>query len=155
MGVEWKETGWIVSINGHGDAACPTCRTRSVSRHSSYLRSLHDLPVQGVPVKVQARLTRWRCRNDQCGQRIFSGRMPDLATPYGRRTTRLAAIVRLVGHAAGGRPAERLMRRLGMPIDRTTILRMIKRRDRTNAGASFVRVVGIDDWATLAKVPTA
>jgi hypothetical protein len=64
-----------------------------------------------------------------------------------RRTTRLAGIVRLVGHAAGGRPAERLMRRLGMPIDRTTILRMIKRRDRTNAGTSFVRVVGIDDWA--------
>jgi hypothetical protein len=47
------------------------------------------------------------------------------------------------------------MRRLGMPIDRTTILRMIKRRDQTNTGASFVRVVGIDDWATLAKVPAA
>jgi hypothetical protein len=108
-----------------------------------------------VPVKFQARLTRWRCRNDQCGQRIFSERLPDLATPYARRTIRLAGIVRLVGHAAGGRPAERLMRRLGMPIDRTTILRMIKRRDQTDAGASFVRVVGIDDWATLAMVPTA
>jgi transposase len=147
LGVEWNETGWIVSVNGHGDAACPTCRTRSVSRHSSYLRSLDDLPVQGVPVKVQARLTRWWCRNDQRGQRVFSERLPDLVTPYARRTTRLAGIVRLVGNAAGGRPAERLMGRLGMPIDRTTILRLIKRRDRTDAAASFVRVVGIDDGA--------
>jgi len=100
-----------------------------------------------VPVKVQAWLTRWRCGNDHCGQRIFSERLPNPATPYARRTTRLAGIVRLGGHAAGGRPAEQLMRRLGMPIDRTTILRMIKRSGPTNTDDSFVRVVGIDDWA--------
>jgi transposase len=147
LGIEWKEEGWIVSVTGYGGATCPACRTRSGSRHSSNLRSLRDLPVQGTPVTVRARLTRWRCRNDHCEQRIFSERLPYLASPYARRTARLAGIVRLVGHAAGGRPAERLMRRLGMPVDRTTILRMVKRSDQTQADPSFVRVAGIDDWA--------
>jgi hypothetical protein len=50
LGVERNEAGWIVSVNGHGDATCPACRTQSGSRHSSYLRSLDDFPVQGTLV---------------------------------------------------------------------------------------------------------
>jgi hypothetical protein len=48
VGVKRKEDGWIVSLTGYGGATCPACRTRSGSRHSSYLRSLRDLPVQGT-----------------------------------------------------------------------------------------------------------
>ena len=66
---------------------------------------------------VNARLGRWRCRNQLCDRRIFTERVPSLAaTPFARRTARLAGIVRLLGHSAGGRPSERLMRRLGMPV---------------------------------------
>jgi predicted component of type VI protein secretion system len=65
-------------------------------------------------VHIHARLTRWRCRNDQCDRRIFADRLPGLAAPFARRTARLDGIVRLFGHSAGGRPSERLMARLGM-----------------------------------------
>jgi hypothetical protein len=41
-------------------------------------------------------------------------RRPDLAVPFARQTTRLAGIVRLLGHSAGRRPSERLMTRLGI-----------------------------------------
>jgi len=37
------------------------------------MRTLGDLSAQGAPVNIQARLTRWRCRNDQCDRRIFAG----------------------------------------------------------------------------------
>lgn len=67
---------------------------------------------------IHARSTRWRCRNEPCERRIFAERMPDLATPFARRTTRLAGIVRMFGHAAGGRLSERLMGQLGMPVQR-------------------------------------
>jgi transposase len=108
---------------------------------------LDDLPAQGTPVTVRARLTRWRCRNEHCERRIFAERLPQLAAPFARRTARLASIVRLFGHAAGGRPAARLMARLGMPVGRTTILRSVTRNARTQGDSSCVRVVGIDDWA--------
>ena len=65
--------------------------------------------------------------------------------PFARRTTRMAGIVRLFGHAAGGRPSERLMARLGMPVGHTTILRHVKRGAR--GGLATLRVAGIDDWA--------
>jgi hypothetical protein len=65
----------------------------------------------------------------------------------------MAGIVRLFGHATGGRPYERLLARLGMPVGHTTILRHVKRGAR--GGTATLRVAGIDDWATLAKVPAA
>jgi len=90
-------------------------------------------------------MTRWRCRNDRCERRIFAERLPALTAPFARRTARLAGIVRLFGHGAGGRPSERLMTRLGMPVSDTTILRDWSAR--SHAYPVHVRVAGIDDWA--------
>ena len=145
--VERDETNWAVSVSGGDHAICPVCRVRSHSRHSSYRRTLRDLPAQGTPVEVRAQMTRWRCRNDRCERRIFAERIPGLAAPFARRTTRLAGIVRLFGHSAGGRPSERLMARLGMLVGHCTILREVKRSAQTDANAALVRVAGIDDWA--------
>jgi transposase len=126
--VEPGEPAWIVSVDRrHADRqqrrACrPVCGQQSSSRHNSYIRTLRDLCAQGRPVSIQARLTRRRCRNDRCDRRIFAERLPTLATRFARRTARLAGIVELFGHSVGGRPSERLMARLGMPVSDTTIL---------------------------------
>jgi transposase len=143
--VEREGLGWTVSLDSEGDVDCPICGTRSSSRHGAYIRSLQDLSAQGAPVVVQARVTRWRCLNDQCERRTFAERQLDLTAPFARRTTRMAGIVRLFGHAAGGRPSERLLARLGMPVGHTTILRHVKRGAR--GGTATLRVAGIDDWA--------
>jgi hypothetical protein len=58
----------------------------------------------------------------------------------------MAGVVRLFGHAAGGRPSERLLARLGMPVGHTTILRHVKRGAR-GGPVTTLRVAGIDDWA--------
>ena len=151
--VEPGEPDWIVSVDSRDtgqdqdQAPCPVCGTHSSSRHSSYLRTLRDLPAQGRPVNIQARLTRWRCRNDRCDRRIFAERLARLATPYARQTSRLAGIVKLFGHSAGGRPSERLMGRLGMPVSDTTILRSVKEGVGAQPNCALVRVAGIDEWA--------
>ena len=140
--LEREGPGWTVSLDSQGDADCPICGTRSSSRHGSYTRSLQDLPAKGTPVLIQARVTRWRCANDECERRTFAGRRPDLTAPFARRATRMAGIVRLFGHAAGGRPSERLLALLGMPVGPTTILRHVKRGAR--GGPATLRVAGID-----------
>ncbi len=143
----------IVSIDCRGagqtgsGACCPVCGTASSSRHSSYVRALQDLPAHGRPVRILARLTRWRCRNKRCDRRIFAERLPRLAAPFARRTSRLAEIVRLFGHTAGGRPSERLMARLGMPMSDTTILHSVKASAKDQPNGAVLRVVGIDEWA--------
>ncbi len=56
-------------------------------------------------------------------------------------------IVGLLGHSMGGRPGERLMQRLGMPVSDDTILRQLKRDAAVAHCTSEIRVVGIDDWS--------
>lgn len=68
-----------------------------------------------------------------------------IATPHARRTRRVGEIVGLLGHSTGGRPGERLMERLGMPISDDTILRQLKRDAADAQNNSEVRAVGIDD----------
>jgi transposase len=59
----------------------------------------------------------------------------------------MATIVDLIGHSMGGRPAEYLMDRLGMPVSDDTILRQIKRRASVSSQDANIRVVGVDDWS--------
>jgi transposase len=141
------EHGWTVSIKAEGGAKCPECGARSGSHHSSYFRVLHDLPIQGEAVKVRARILRWRCRNAQCSRQIFAERIPELAAPFARRTARVASIVQLFGHTAGGRPSERLLSRLGMTAGRNAVLRAVKNGARSQSVSTSLRVAGIDDWA--------
>jgi hypothetical protein len=71
-------------------------------------------------------MARWRCRNQECDRRIFTERLPSLAAPFARQTARLGNIVRRLDHSAGGRFTERLLRRLGMPINDTTTIGTVK-----------------------------
>jgi len=119
----------------------------STSHHSRYVRRLQDLPVQGVTVALSVKLNRWRCRNRGCERKTFSDLIPRIARPFARRTRRVSELAHLVGYAAGGRPAERLMRRLGLPQSDDTILRQLKRHQAERGEATPVRVAGIDDWS--------
>jgi zinc-finger of transposase IS204/IS1001/IS1096/IS1165 len=132
-----EDSRWLVTIFGGEHACCPLCGVQSHSRHSFYSRTLGDLSAQGTPVTVRVRVGRWRCRNRQCDRQIFAERLRGVAGPFARQTDRLAEIVRLFGHSAGGRPSERLMARLGMRTSRTTILRRVKQRVRRKKAQSI------------------
>jgi transposase len=151
VSVERREQALTVTADSRQPTFCPECGAQSKSRHSTYWRTLWDLSAQGAPVIVHARLGRWRCRNEQCDRLVFTERVPGLAAPFARRTARLAGIVRLLGHSAGGRPSERLMRRLGMPVSDTTILASLKEHARARSESSAmaaVHVVGVDEMVS-------
>ena len=141
------DDGWVVSAAGSAIGICPDCGRRSRNRHGWAHRNLQDLPVQGKPVTVKLLLRRWRCAHRECARRTFTDRLPTVADPYARRTRRVGEIVGLLGHSAGGRPGERLMQRLGMPVSDDTILRQLKRDAVVAQRKSELRVVGIDDWS--------
>lgn len=148
LGISLASNGnWIVSATAKPVGICPDCRTRSRYRHGWRKRTLQDLPVQGQVVKIRLALSRWQCRHRECLRQTFTDRLPDIALPYTRRTARMAAIVDVIGHSMGGRPAEYLMSRLGMPVSDDTILRQIKRRASVSNQNADIRVVGIDDWS--------
>ena len=102
--------------------------------------------MQGLQVALKLRLGRWRCRNRQCERTTFVERLPNTAAPVARRTRRVAKLLRLLGHSAGGRPGKLLAARLAIPASDNTILRHLKRHAATRVTAP-VRVAGIDDWS--------
>jgi len=128
--VDREDSRWLVTISGK-ERACPVCGVQSSSRHSVYSRVFGDLSAQGTPVTIQVRVSRWRCRNEWYDRKIFAERPPGLAAPSARQTDRLAEIVRLFGHSAGGRPSARLMARLGVRTSHTTTLRHLKQHAGT------------------------
>jgi transposase len=93
------------------------------------------------------RVTRWRCRNPGCERQIFCQRLNEVAHKHARETARFGEIIQLLGHAMGGRPGERLGKRLGLPISDDTLLRRVKRWAKLRSATRPIAALGVDDWA--------
>ncbi len=141
-----EKDGLVVRAASSGVRSCPDCGTASTSCKGRYVRHLQDLPVQGTAVRLEVKMTRWRCRNDQCARQSFVERLERSAPAHARRTCRVSELACLLGHATGGRAAERLLYRLGIWQSDDTVLRALKRSAARRTKRSL-RVVGIDDWS--------
>jgi transposase len=128
------------------EGRCPECGRPSRRVHSRYSRQLSDLPWEGIPVRIQLRVRRFFCTEEECGQRIFTERLPSTVARHARRTRRLSAALDRITLALGGSAGARLAEQLGILTHGSTLLRGL----RKGASAMSVkppRVVGIDDWA--------
>lgn len=141
--------GNTIRVHAHSSdaaAACPRCGTISRHVHSRYRRRPADLPAHGRAVELVLLVRRFRCQTLRCSARIFAERFPSEVTqPHMRRTSRLQGLVRHLGLALGGRPAQALARRLLLPVSKDTFLRSV--RDMADEDTAIPRVIGIDDWA--------
>jgi transposase len=126
-------------------ARCPRCSHPSRRVHSRYVRTVADLPWQGVAVQLRLHTRRFRCLHPTCPQRIFCERLPGVVAPHGRRTLRLDEALRLMGFALGGEAGARLACRLGMRVSPDTLLRGVRRPSYPVHPTP--RVLGVDDWA--------
>jgi len=126
-------------------ARCPLCGRRSKRVHSRYERTLADLPWGEYAVTVALKVRRLFCDNKECERRLFAERLPDVAAPWARRTTRLAGRLTALGLALGGAAGVRLGRKLGLNASRNTLLRLIRRAPMPDLATPSA--LGVDDWA--------
>ena len=152
VSVERGQQAWTVSVHSRQPTFCPGCGARSESRHSTYWRTLWDLSAQGTPVVISARLGRWKgVETRSVIGRISPSALRNFAAPFACRTARMAGIVRLLGHSAGGRPVgaadEQHGWHAGQLHDDSDHLEEVRRARSENGAAAAVRVAGVDDWA--------
>ncbi|WP_414690976.1 transposase family protein, partial [Novosphingobium sp.] len=69
--------------------ACPLCGSRAKRVHSRYERMLADLPWGAYTVSIRLKSRRLFCDNAQCERHIVTERVPGVAAPWARKTTRL------------------------------------------------------------------
>jgi hypothetical protein len=97
----------------------PDSRRRFKSRMCSLSQRTYPTsqvrPISSYSQFADLASARQRCCNRLCERKTFV-RQPDRAfAPRARETRRVAGLARSIGYVAGGRPAERLMRRLSLP----------------------------------------
>jgi transposase len=124
---------------------CPLCTKWSRRVHSWYERTLADLPWAHYQVRLHLRVRKFLCDNAACSRRIFTERLPAVAAPWARRTTRLAKRLLALGLALGGEAGGKLAAQLGMRGSPDVLLRRV-RSSRCSA-YPIPLVVGVDDWA--------
>lgn len=78
-------------------AACPFCQQPSERVHSSYLRTVADVPCGGRQVILRLSIRKFVCTTPSCPRSIFTERLPDLIEPYARKTTRLIQSLQAIG----------------------------------------------------------
>lgn len=142
-----KQEGWLeIVVKPLADKAiCPLCEQCSTRVHSSYQRSLQDLPCCGQVLRLQLMVRRFFCDNDACGRKVFTERVSEVVQPYARRTIRHNEALTTLGLALGGEAGQRTAAKLGLQTSAATLLRRI--RALPDKEATSVRVLGVDDFA--------
>lgn len=138
--------GVILGVRLRADGGrCPQCGQGSVRAHSRYQRGLADAPIAGRSVLVRLQVRRFFCDNSECPARTFAEQPAELAVPRSRRTSLLGEALTVIAVALAGRAGARMAGRLGMPIGRETLLRLLRGLPDPQIGP--VPVLGVDDFA--------
>jgi transposase len=90
---------WLEADVSAADAGCPVCESRSARVHSRYQRVLADPAIGGRPTLLRVRVRRFFCDNTACDRRTFTEQVPELTTPYARRTPLLRGVLEKIALA--------------------------------------------------------
>lgn len=144
--IEIAEQALVLSLSlDTREATCPLCQQMASRVHSRYVRTLQDMPCVGKPLRLLVQARRFFCDNALCLRKIFAERLPDLTSVYARRTTRAIFALSEIGFALEGKPGATLSACIGLPSNRMTILRMIRRMPALMALTP--QLLGVDEWA--------
>jgi transposase len=135
----------LVVRSRRAGAACPDCRRRSTTPHSTYVRRPADLPSLGQGVRLAVHVRRFYCQNARCARRTFAEPFRGLLDPHAQCTRRLAAAQRRVAAQVGGEAGARLLAALAMPSSADSLLRLVRRAPLPVRRTP--QVLGVDDWA--------
>ncbi|MEU9088049.1 transposase family protein [Streptomyces sp. NPDC048357] len=107
---------------------CPDCGNGARRVHSRYWRRLADRPVGGREVLVRLRVRRFLCDVPMCRRRTFVEQIEGFTRSHGQLSVAMHHLARFVAVELGGRPGERLCRRLALSGRRTSLIRLLPAR---------------------------
>ncbi len=125
-------------------AACPLCQHRSKKVHSSYTRTVADLPWSDMRVVLRVQTRRFACPVASCERKIFRERLTPFVAVHGRRTDNVRTALRRIARALGGTAGARVAAHQRMGVSCMTLLRLIHADPAVET--SPPRVIGSDDW---------
>ena len=122
----------VVAVSSQKAVPCPICGQEARRVHSSYVRTLQDLPWGPLRLQLQVRVHRFFCQNSNCLRKIFTERFSELMEPSSRRTNRLRDALCTIGWVLGGRAGARQCATQAVPVCATTLLTLLRREARSS-----------------------
>ncbi len=84
--IEKTESDLVVAVvSTSPTSCCPLCSWPSSSVHSSYQRSVRDVPCGGQSVRLALTVRKFFCRNADCQRKIFTERFPTFVEQMAHR----------------------------------------------------------------------
>ena len=97
-------------------------------------------------MQIELRVRRFFCETEDCGQHIFTERLPKTMRRYARRTCPLSEALERIALVLGGSAGSSLAEQLGILASDSTLLLQLRCKAKATI-AQAPRVLGIDDWA--------
>lgn len=123
---------------------CPGCRARARRVHSSYERGLAERPLTGRKLHVRLRVRRYFCDRSSCHRKTFVEQVSGLSERYRRSSLGLKRWLHAVAVELGGRPGERLCRKISLAAGRSQLLELLVSPPVPERAP---RVLGVDEFA--------
>ncbi|WP_165959676.1 ISL3 family transposase [Nonomuraea longispora] len=127
------------------EGVCPHCGVASGRVHDRYVRRLADAALSGIKTVLAVTIRRFKCMNTRCAAATFAEQVEGLTSPHARYTPLLRQMLTSVAVSMAARTGARLAARLGMPVAKDTLLRLVRSHPEPSIGR--VRAVAVDDFA--------
>ncbi len=123
---------------------CPYCGAESHHLHSTYFRTLQEMPFFALPTYIHVNLYRYYCDNPHCKIHMFGEQLP-FAHGSQRRTDAVKTLVFALSIYTSNEGASCILKQLGIKISNDTIGRMISNIKFIDD--PDIEAIGIDDVA--------
>ncbi|WP_319718012.1 ISL3 family transposase [Nonomuraea angiospora] len=127
------------------EGVCPHCGVASGRVHDRYVRRLADAALSGIKTVLAVTIRRFKCINARCAAATFAEQVEGLTSPHARFTPLLRQMLTSVAVSMAARAGARLAARLGIPVAKDTLLRLVRSHPEPPIGR--VRAVAVDDFA--------
>jgi transposase len=124
---------------------CPLCLNSTARIHSHYERTLVDLPCVSFSMTLVMQVGKFFCDNSECIRRIFTERIPEVVSPWARKTNRLVQQIQTIGLELGGAAGARLSHQVSSLVCGSTILNHLKKLSIPEF--EVPKILGVDDFA--------
>lgn len=108
------------------DSPCPYCGQLSNCVHSTYTRTIKDLPIQEYSVKLKILCHKYFCRNPKCEHKTFGERF-SFVEEKAVRTNRLTEYINKIGLRNSSMDTVRDLKDNFINVSVNTVLRILKK----------------------------
>ena len=111
------------------EANCPYCNETSSSVHSTYIRTIKDLPIQEYEVKLVITVKKFFCNNENCNHRTFAEKFT-FVKEKAVRTKRLDQYIEKIGLRNSSMDTVRDLKDNSINVSVNTVLRIIQKKNK-------------------------